>query len=272
MGPGVAGVLLREEMRAAAVSDRMEDALADLERLKEAGQAMVALAQGLRARQQPGDAMEGSGEALDASTASSLVEFGMLLPTDAGLRGKELARALARQLSEFLRPHLTAAGGLLTLTDAYCLFCRARGVDLVTPDDMVRAVDALGEIPGGIRSRTLRSGVKILHAEDLGGDSVAGAILDLLSARRATEEEEGGEAERALPHRGQIFGSPVAASPSASEGLGRPVTAQDVAAALSIPLALAAEHLEDVEARGILCRDESLQGVCFYRNFFVQGV
>jgi ESCRT-II complex subunit VPS36 len=53
------------------------------------------------------------------------------------------------------------------------------------------------------------------------------------------------------------------------DGLGRPLTSSDVAAALSVPLAIANEHLLAAEAKGVLCRDDGPEGVRFYRNFFV---
>lgn len=52
--------------------------------------------------------------------------------------------------------------------------------------------------------------------------------------------------------------------------LGGPVCAEDLAMALQIPLALALNRLEVEENRGLLCRDESLDGTWFYRNYFVQ--
>lgn len=53
-----------------------------------------------------------------------------------------------------------------------------------------------------------------------------------------------------------------------SQGLGRPLTSSDVAAALSVPLAVASEHLLAAEAQGVLCRDDGPEGLRFFRNFF----
>ena len=47
------------------------------------------------------------------------------------------------------------------------------------------------------------------------------------------------------------------------------MTASDVAAALSVPLAIASEHLLAAESHGSLCRDDGPEGLRFYRNFFV---
>ena len=54
-------------------------------------------------------------------------------------------------------------------------------------------------------------------------------------------------------------------------GLGAPLTASDVAAALAVPLAVAGEHLAAAEARGTLCRDDGPEGLRFFRNFFADA-
>ena len=55
------------------------------------------------------------------------------------------------------------------------------------------------------------------------------------------------------------------------EGLGRPLTASDVGAALGVPLTIAAEHLLAAETAGALCRDDGPEGLRFFRNFFADG-
>jgi hypothetical protein len=49
-----------------------------------------------------------------------------------------------------------------------------------------------------------------------------------------------------------------------------PVMAGGAAAALRISLVLAAEHLAAAEAAGLLCRDDTLEGLRFYPNMFPQ--
>jgi ESCRT-II complex subunit VPS36 len=59
-------------------------------------------------------------------------------------------------------------------------------------------------------------------------------------------------------------------APPAGGGLGKGITTTDAAAALQVPLGIAAEHLLLAEARGVLVRDDSPSGLCFFRNFFVE--
>ena len=55
---------------------------------------------------------------------------------------------------------------------------------------------------------------------------------------------------------------------AAPDGLGPAVTASNVAGALTIPLAIASEHLLTAEGRGVLCRDDGPEGLRFFHNFF----
>jgi ESCRT-II complex subunit VPS36 len=48
-------------------------------------------------------------------------------------------RELAKQLAQFLQKPLEEAGGIMSLADVYCRFNRARGMELVSPDDVSSA-------------------------------------------------------------------------------------------------------------------------------------
>lgn len=54
-------------------------------------------------------------------------------------------------------------------------------------------------------------------------------------------------------------------------GLGKPITASDVATELGTPLSLAQEHLMIAESMGILCRDDGPEGLRYFGNFFNDG-
>lgn len=51
-------------------------------------------------------------------------------------------------------------------------------------------------------------------------------------------------------------------------GLGKPITASDIATALGAPISLAQEHLATAEGMGILCRDDGPEGLRYFGNFF----
>ncbi len=62
------------------------------------------------------------------------------------------------QLSDFLAPQLPRVGGMMTLPDVYCLFNRARGTELVSPDDLLVTCRLLPSVGGGLQLHTLQSG------------------------------------------------------------------------------------------------------------------
>lgn len=43
------------------------------------------------------------------------------------------------QLGDFLGPKVDKVGGMMAMADVYCLFNRARGSELVSPDDLLQA-------------------------------------------------------------------------------------------------------------------------------------
>ena len=87
----------------------------------------------------------------------------------------------AVQLADFLGPHMQKAGGLVTLADVYCLFNRARGTELISPDDLLTAVNLFPAISTGMHLRTFASGVLVVQSNTHDDDEVrcssAGAHL-----------------------------------------------------------------------------------------------
>lgn len=74
---------------------------------------------------------------------------------------------LARQVADFLLtpPRLEGMGGVVSLTDVYCLFNRARGTNMVSPEDLRGACDRLPSLGLGISQRTFPSGIVVLELD-----------------------------------------------------------------------------------------------------------
>jgi ESCRT-II complex subunit VPS36 len=55
--------------------------------------------------------------------------------------GREYHQQLARQIGDILltNSRLRRLGGMITLSDVYCIYNRARGTELVSPDDVLEA-------------------------------------------------------------------------------------------------------------------------------------
>lgn len=87
-----------------------------------------------------------------------------------GKRGKnfdEYYELLARQVADFLLPKLPKMGGVLTLTDVFCLFNRARGTNLISPDDLSEACELLSTLNLGISKRTFPSGIVVVQLDSM---------------------------------------------------------------------------------------------------------
>lgn len=69
--------------------------------------------------------------------------------------GSNYHKLLSRELVDFLRrkDRLSNAGGMMTLTDVYCLFNRARGTNMISPGRLgLSSFDYVGVAAGEFRS------------------------------------------------------------------------------------------------------------------------
>ena len=150
------------------------------------------------------------------------------------LRGKndrEYYQLLARQVADFLLPKLPKLGGIMTLTDLFCLMNRARGSNLLSPEDLLHAVDMLSELEIGIRTRKFPSGIHVIQLESFDDIKMAKKLLDLCQDYTC-------------------------------------LTSLQASRELHISPLLANEHLLAAERAGYLCRDTTLETTRFYPNRF----
>jgi ESCRT-II complex subunit VPS36 len=141
-------------------------------------------------------------------------------------------RELAKELSEFLSKVLDRHGGMMALTDLYCLFNRARGVALISPADLVKSCELFDALKLSYRMRKFDSGLLVVHSDILLKlyhynariylERYDALTLNLLSF------SDDGIATRIMEHmQGKMQG----------------VTALDIAAFDAIPVILAQEQL-----------------------------
>lgn len=163
-----------------------------------------------------------------------LQSIGMVSPVTKYSAGRRYHQQLARQVADMLvqQRRLTRMGGMITLTDLYCIVNKARGTELVSPDDLYRCTKLMDSLKLGMRLVTFRSGVKVIQSDDLGEDALCRRIMDLYSA--------------------EMIGFRI----------------DEIASALGITLVIAKEQVMLVENKGLLCRDESVYGITFYKNIF----
>ncbi|KAG2440314.1 hypothetical protein HXX76_004421 [Chlamydomonas incerta] len=263
---GVAGIMMREQQKTEQSGRAVEQAFKDLSALMASAASMVALAEKFRgvlaAGAEAGAAAGGAGGGaggedpllLDLETQQQLIALGISSPVTRETAGARYHTELSRQLADFLEGPLQRCGGMVSLPDVYCLFNRARGTELVSPDDLLQAAKVFSKAGvQGLRLRQLSSGVMVIQGPQHSEERVCTKIAELTS----------------LPSSASA--APPPSQPAPPPPLGPGVTAGDVAVALGgISTVIAAEHLLLAEARGVVVRDDGPEGLRFYRNFFKQ--
>jgi ESCRT-II complex subunit VPS36 len=195
----------------------------------------------------PGDAADASGK--DTAKLFGMMEnMGITSALSEKQAGSAYHKQLARQLVDFLRHNdkLTKAGGMMTLTDVYCLFNRARGTNMISPEDLLKAVDMMKEMNLGISKRSFSSGVAVIQGDEFDDDTMGKKLAELASASMESRSRTD--------------------SPSPGG-----ITVMDVCRALKTSALLANEQLLTAERMGLLCRDSTIEGVTFFPNLFDSG-
>lgn len=145
-------------------------------------------------------------------------------------------RLLSRQIADFLRPKLSDANPLIGMLDAYILYNAARKMDMVSPQDFAEACAAFGEqhLPFQLMSV---GDVKVISTSSFNVHEVGQRVMQFLTA-----------------------GS-------------RPcVSDVDLAREWRMPVAIARDYLLACEKNLVLCRDETLTGLFFYPNKFMEFI
>ncbi|KAI0555298.1 EAP30/Vps36 family-domain-containing protein [Xylaria curta] len=228
----------------------------DLEALMASAKEIVALAESFS--RQVGTGTDSATTEANALLAESASQLGLVTTKDivGGRSGSgseslylsELSRNVAEFLTDDARGVLRKAGGIMSLVDLWAMFNRARGgVELVSPNDFEKAAQLWEKLKLPVRLRTFKSGVMVVQSRDRTDETTIKALVAWLRILHEIPPE------RDVPWDWRIFG--------------RGVTAHDVAERFGWSIGVAEEELEMAEERGVLCREEGLEGLKFWENF-----
>ncbi|XP_022131712.1 vacuolar protein sorting-associated protein 36 isoform X2 [Momordica charantia] len=237
---GVAGILRKEQELWENTDKSLQEAFQDLNALMSKAKDMVMLAEKMRQKLISSTNSQ-SGAINDDEVASKeeiqdwLLSVGIISPVTKESAGALYHQQLSRQLADFVRTPLDKAGGMISLIDIYCLFNRARGTELISPDDLLQACSLWEKIDVPVMLRKFDSGVMVIQSKSYSDDEVLARIKTLVTKPDALQ-----------------FG----------------ISASDAARTLGIAPAMAKEHLLTAESKGLLCRDVSSEGFRFYINLF----
>lgn len=228
-------------------------AFEDLEALMTSAKEVVALAERFARQNSAGGGSFSAEES--AILAESASQLGLITTKDMLGGGKseslylsELSRNVAEFLTDDARGVLKKAGGILTLVDLWAMFNRARGgVELVSPMDFEKSARLWESLKLPVQLRTFRSGVMVVQGRDRTDDVT---IRSILSWMQDLHE---------FPPENEVVWE--------WREFGQGVTAQDAAERFGWSLGVAEEELLVAEERGVLCREEGLEGLKFWENF-----
>jgi len=213
-------------------------AFQDLNQLMDMASQMAKLSKSIASKMQS----HGSHVSNDETTLfrSHLLELGIEQQVDVGVSSKSSYSTtkgyyadLARQIASIIKPIMARRNQeQLTLSDVYCCFNRARCIDLVSPDDILQACMQLENLPElELKLARYKSGLLVVQKQSCDNEELV---------------------DKTLQH-------------VANSGCLSPL---QLSARLSISVQLARQRLEEAEAHGKLCRDQSLEGLKFYPNKF----
>ncbi|KAL2218148.1 EAP30/Vps36 family-domain-containing protein [Thermoascus aurantiacus ATCC 26904] len=226
-------------------------AFEDLEALMASAKEVVALAETLA--RESGLANNGGSAEATAMISQSAAALSMVTTKDMLSSGAEnlYLSELSRNLAEYLTDDRTGVlykeGGIMSLVDLWAVFNRSRnGVELVSPSDFQKAAELWEKLRLPVRLRRFKSGLLVVQRYDWSDEKTIQKIQAWMEDIRRNPPSE------PVPWDWRVFG--------------RGVTAQEAAQHFGWSVGVAAEELEMAEDRGVLCREEGIEGLRFWSN------
>ncbi|XP_034942295.1 vacuolar protein-sorting-associated protein 36 [Chelonus insularis] len=230
---GIIGIERSLQERQKATDESISIAFQDLRKLMEMAKDMVSISKTIstKIRERKGDITEDE----TVRFKSYLMSMGIDDPVtrDAYKSSNEYFRQLALQLAQILEEPVKEVGGMMTLTDVYCRVNRARGLELLSPEDLLNASKQLALLDLPLILRVFDSGVMVLQLRSHDDNAVIESIAELIRDRGS-------------------------------------VTAEELAQSEGISVILARERLLVTEKYGKACRDDTIESLRFYPNLFLE--
>jgi ESCRT-II complex subunit VPS36 len=245
--PGIGGIIAHRNMQAQSNLAITSQAFSDLNELAKHAKIMVNLAeqyqatlssQGARTATPSSSSSSVNGSSQNDEMSILVNDLGMLNPITRSIAGNAYVEELSRQIASWVKPILEKSGGILSLTELYCLYNRARRTDFISPDDLLAAIYIMPSLNLRMSLRKFPSGLQVLQLDSYNENNVVKIILDLLDKK----------------DNKNYFKSFV--------------TSLEISNVIRTPLPLAQALLLNAENAGHLCRDDSLNGLRFYKNLF----
>jgi ESCRT-II complex subunit VPS36 len=255
-GAGIGGIIKRKKEVKAREAQLTENAFSgDLESLMKSASDVVKIVEKYVAkssRDKPGGAggtggtgatgeeKDGGSELNEQDNLNTLLQnMGLVNAVTQQSAGTLFHSELSKELSRFLDGGIMSLyNGVITLPELYCLYNRARGVDLISPEDLLLASKKLSKTDNGMNLVTFKSGVMVIQTDDYNPSVIAQTLLKHLKQNTTPSDSNKG------------------------------LSIYDACKLLKATPVLALEMCKEAENTGMICRDEDVEGVLFYENMF----
>ncbi|XP_063342619.1 vacuolar protein-sorting-associated protein 36 [Pelmatolapia mariae] len=228
---GIVGIERKIEEKRKETDKNISEAFEDLSKLMVKAKEMVELSRSIanKIKDKQGDITEDETIRFKAY----LLSMGIANPVTRETHGSgtHYHMQLAKQLGDMLQAPLEERGGMMALTEVYCLVNRARGMELLSPEDLVNACKMFESLKLPLRLRVFDSGVMVVQLQSHSEEEMIASALDNVSDKGS-------------------------------------LTAEEFAKLLGLSVLLSKERLLLAEKMGHLCRDDSVEGLRFYPNLF----
>ncbi|GAB1293033.1 Vacuolar protein-sorting-associated protein 36 [Apodemus speciosus] len=288
---GIVGIERKLEEKRKETDKNISEAFEDLSKLMIKAKEMVELSKSIanKIKEKQGDVTEDE----TIRFKSYLLSMGIANPVTRETYGSgtQYHMQLAKQLSGILQAPLEERGGIMSLTEVYCLVNRARGMELLSPEDLVNACKMLEALKLPIRLRVFDSGVMVIELQTHKEEEMVASALETCFHKGPPYIVNSFVVLRSLcstcsetinfyridhfkfspvePERVKNTCSLQKAPGTDVVSERGSLTSEEFAKLVGMSVLLAKERLLLAEKMGHLCRDDSVEGLRFYPNLFM---
>ena len=162
----------------------------------------------------------------------------------------EYYKLLAKEMFLILDQPIQESGGMMTLTDAFVRVNRARGLELVSPEDILGAAQALAHTHIPMKLHVFDSGVLVLVTANNSEEEVRQDMMNHLESAGSFTPEEMSRLMSLRCH--DLI-----------------ITFSIIIIIFILSVILARERLLAAEGAGLLARDDTVEGLRFFPNRFL---
>ncbi|XP_077287412.1 vacuolar protein sorting 36 [Arctopsyche grandis] len=230
---GIVGIERSLQEKQKATDESISIAFQDLSKLMTMAKDMVSISKTIstKIREKQGDITEDD----TIRFKSYLMSLGIDDPVtrDTFRTDSDYYKNLSQQISDMLVESLVSSGGMMALADVWCRINRARGLELISPEDLLNACRLLETIGAPMSLRKFPSGACVIQLNTHDDNVIIKDTSEMLK-----------------------------------EG---PLSAEELSQKIGVSVLLAKERLLTTETAGLACRDDSDEGLKFYKNLFIDN-